>query len=258
MLSDTFDPDLSNNTAKVVVSDIVGAEEGLAQLPDQSTGFQSDAACGSCPSGSQALAENFRVSDERRITEIAWHGAYTDNTPFADRFTVEIHANAVTVAPGLPGAPGDLVAAITAPVRRRPTGLMVAGRTEFEYRVTANLILPRGVYWVVIYNDSSAGSGDWFWESASQDGAMRSVSGLTSNVAVPLTPFWATSTTAVVALQITTAPPAGAMAPVVGFRVLLLLAALLAMVGWWRAGPDRQVLSPGVSHPAARRWQGRR
>jgi len=239
VVSTTIDPDLSNNTSRVTIDDLAAAVNGLAQPPNGLAGFQSDASCGACPNGSQAMADNFKINVASRLTEIVFYGGYSDNVPFADNFTIQLHAdNAENVVPGTPTVPGALITTIPGMVTRRATGGVILGFfTEFEYRITTDIPLDRGLYWILAYNDSAGAGGDWFWESGNTDAQNRSCPGIAANVQIPLTLLWNVTTTNQLAVEVRTSPavstPAPALAPAaLGALALALLGLGFAAVRW--------------------------
>lgn len=221
------DPDLSNNVATVQVAGTPGtAPEGLAQAPDGVTGFQSDSDCDACATGAQGVAENFRVDDQFQLGGVVFFGGYTDNQPFADRFTIEIYDQRdVSPAPGIDGVPGDPVASFSVPVTRTATGNLVAGSLD-EYRYEANVSanLSRGVYWVLIYNDSASGSpgGDWFWETGSADAEGRSVPTVAANVVLPPQTRWSPNPDVSMALSLEGGSGAVEVPAMEGFGLILM------------------------------------
>lgn len=233
----TVDSDLSNNTGRIVVEDRAMGMEGLDQPPNDSPLIVADADCGICNSGtggSQAAADNFKVNEQTRLTEILFYGGYSDNFAFPDHFTIQIFDDkADNAAPGTPTAPGNLIATIPGPVSRRATGNLLSGFfTEYEYRTPASVPLDRGIYWVVLYNDSSSSGsgGDWFWESGSPDAENRSVEGVASSVQIPIPPFWSVTTNFQFALRIAAVSGRSA-APLLGTAALAALAILLLALG---------------------------
>lgn len=233
----TIDSDLSNNTGRTVVEDRAMGMEGLDQAPEGSIRVASDADCGVCnmgTGGSQAAADNFKVDEQTRLTEIVFYGGYSDNFAFPDDFTIQIFDDkADNAAPGTPTAPGNLIATIPGPVSRRATGNLLAGFfTEYEYRTPAAVTLERGIYWVVIYNDSSGSgsAGDWFWESGDPDAESRSVPGVASSVQIPIPPLWSVTTNFQLALRIAAVSGRSA-APLLGTAALGTLAFLLLAFG---------------------------
>jgi uncharacterized repeat protein (TIGR01451 family) len=240
VVSTTVDSDLTNNTGRVVVTDFAPGVDGLAQPSNQEVALVADAACGICVNGSEAKGDNFKINTPSRVTEIAFIGGYSNNVPFADDFTIQIFDNNdVNAVPGTPDVPGELVATVTGPVTRTPTGTLNQGFfNEFEYRVGTNVSLERGSYWVVIYNDSSAAAGDWFWSSGDPDPDDRSCRGVASNPMVPLTVLWEAGEMlgsppfpAQLALEVETVPLGLSPTPALGRLPLLALAALLLLLG---------------------------
>jgi len=234
VLATTRDPDPSDNIAAATVTAGQAAPvEGLAQAPDQATGFPSDRDCDACPLDAQAMADNFRVAQQFRLGAVTFHGGYTDNQPFADDFVVEIRADAETSAqPGIPGVPGSLVATASGGGGRIPTGnLVAAALDEYRYRVPINATLSRGRYWVLVYNDSSAagGSGDWFWATGQPDAQNRSLATITANNTIPPHPRWSPNSDFELALAIE--PGAPAAVPALRGLALAALAAGLLCAG---------------------------
>lgn len=236
VFGDTLDPQLTDNVAATpVASDQPAASEGLAQAPDQGTGFPSDADCGSCPTGEQIIAENFKIESQAQLNEIVFHGGYTDNQPFADQFTVLLYDDRrVSPAPGIQGVPGDPVADLGGAVAREPTGNVIGGFfDEYRYSVNASLDLSRGTYWLLVYNDSGASGsqGDWFWETGGTDAAGRSLRTVAANVAVPPQARWSPNPDVQMALTLEAGLAAAAPQAIPIFRpagmLLLVLAALL-------------------------------
>jgi uncharacterized repeat protein (TIGR01451 family) len=239
VVSTTIDPDLTNNTGRVVVDDFAVGVDWLAQPSNQAVALIADAACGICINQSEAKADNFKINTPSRVTEIVFVGGYSNNVPFADKFTIQIFDNNdVNAVPGTPDVPRDPVATVTGPVTRTQTANLNQGFfIEFEYRVSTNVSLDRGAYWVVIYNDSTGASADWFWSSGSPDPANRSCRAVASNPKVPLTILWEATDTlgnpameAQLALEVRTVPEAPTAAPALGrFQLLALVAALLVL-----------------------------
>ncbi len=232
-----FDPELTDNVAMAAVAiGQPGVAEGLAQAPDLATGFPSDRNCGSCPLGAQALADNFKVESQLQLGQIVFYGGYTDNQAFPDQFQLEIRQNLESsTMPGVPGVPGALLANISGAVSRSATGNLIAGFFE-EYRYTASaaLNLPRGSYWIVIHNQSSAGN-DWFWESGNPDSDTRSLPTIAANNTIPPHPRWSPNPDFQLAVSL---DAGGAMVPPgipalqpAGLILLLLLLLATAWLG---------------------------
>lgn len=184
---DSWDPNLADNVSERRVEVLDAAPPGIEQVPDRLSGFPSDLDCDACNSGVQAIADSFKLDAPVEICGVSFSGGYTDDLPFVDQFLIAIYDDN-RVTPGIAGVPGDPVATLTAIPRRFATGERIDDRfDEFRYFVPllpgSGPVLGRGRYWLVIVNDSSAsaGTGDWFWESAADDAFGRSVPGIAFN-----------------------------------------------------------------------------
>jgi uncharacterized repeat protein (TIGR01451 family) len=188
---DQFDPDLTNNTAMDLVENLQVVDEGLDQSPDSGASFfvPSDADCGLCATGAQVLADNFKVEEGFTVQQIEFWGGYSDNSSPADSFTIEIRDdNRASEAPGAPGVPGSLVATVGGPVSRSATGGNFGGFTEYRYSVGASVALPRGSYWLIVYNDISGR--EWLWEAGNPDPDGRSLTNVAFNTTAPPQVKW--------------------------------------------------------------------
>ena len=155
--------------------------ELLNQPPNQVNGLFSDSACSLCGTGQQSIAENFVVSADTTINTIrVWTGYFSTDTPLAtDLITVNVLADAG-------GAPGALVYT-ESPIAytRVQTGVVLFGVHEWEHTLTpvAPIPLTAGTYWIEMFNNTSAGPDDFFWETGNPDG----VNGIVGSA-------WATTT----------------------------------------------------------------
>lgn len=201
--SSQHDSDFTNNISAVNIDTLSLANEGLEQLSNGVTAIPADAHCSACPltAGGQVPpqtgAENFVVHDAFGLQEIVFSGFYTSGTTFNDNFTIEIYRDVKNSSlPSIPGVPGEFIARITAPVIREGAGPI------FTYRVNTNLVLPRGLYWLTIRNDSSPSTNDWAWISADDDTQGRSVPNIAVNSLVPLNLRWTPTDNFRLALQL--------------------------------------------------------
>ncbi len=185
----------------------VQAAPTLDQPPNQATGFFSDEVCGVCSAGSQAAAENFVVStgglgfDLEQI--VVWGGFFSGNVPpGTDDVDVLIHADAA----GLPAAAALCSETGIVPTSRVDTGVDMFGVDE--YMVTIDLstqcTLADGTYWIELFYDTGPGD-DWFWESATLDGANGIVGSAVSST-VPGSVWTGTAPELAVQLNGTTLP----------------------------------------------------
>ncbi len=165
------------------------------QPPNQLSAAASDVDCGDpffCPTGIEVLAEQVVLAAAESIDALRfWGGYFPDDAgggdPPADDFTVKIRENAGV----LPGAVIRKVH-IGPATSRVETGVILSGGTadfrEFEYVIDLepNQDLEPGIYWVEIYNDTSAGppGDDWFWETGDLDAA-AGLAGIASSVDLP-------------------------------------------------------------------------
>ena len=194
------DPDLANNIAKLQVTVQASALNGLLQATDLTppTLLPSDADCDNCIGGDQAIADNFHVFADGVLNRVRFFGFYFDpasgaTTAFPDQLTVQIHAAEQTsVAPDVNGVPGTLLATLDGAVNRELTGNTISGIPEYRYTIDTSLNLPRGEYWLVIINDSSAAGGalDWFWALGDPDTENRTIVGIAGSTTVPPAGFW--------------------------------------------------------------------
>ena len=147
-----------------------GVINALTQAPNQSNGIFSDPGCSLCFSGQQSIADNFVLGSSLKVNRIVlWGGYYPGNTPLAvDDFTVIIYRDNA-------GVPGTVVYNRDGIVstERTDTGVDLFGVDE--YRFTLDLPNPStlspGTYWVEIFNDTTAITDDFFWETGTLDAA---------------------------------------------------------------------------------------
>lgn len=109
------------------------------------------------------VADDFILaSGANVITAVQWTGLYAfTNTPQPDNFTIQFFADVA----GSPALTPFLSLAIGNP-GRTDTGIDITGSDLFSY--TANVapiaLAPNTVFWLSIFNDTSADSDDnWFW-----------------------------------------------------------------------------------------------
>ncbi len=202
--SNQQDMNFDDNISTVSIATVSPASEGLEQFPNGVTAVPADAHCSACPLTAggqvppQTAAENFVVHDAFALQEIVFNGFYSTGTPFADDFTVALYNDVKNSAlPAINGVPGELLASINAPVVREGPGPV------FTYRITTDLILSRGVYWVAIRNDSSPSNNDWAWISADDDAQGRSYPNIAVNSLIPLNLRWTPTDNFRLALQLT-------------------------------------------------------
>ncbi len=202
--SNQMDSDFKDNISAVTIATVSQANEGIIQLPSNVTAVPADAHCSACPLTTggqvppQTAAENFVVHDAFGLQEIVFNGFYSSGTPFIDDFTVEIYSNIQNSAlPGINGVPGDLFTVINDPVIRQGPGPV------FAYRISTDLTLPRGVYWLAVRNDSTPSDNDWAWISADADVQGRSYPGIAVNSLIPLNLRWNTTDNFRLSLQLT-------------------------------------------------------
>ncbi len=141
----------------------------LNQPPNQVNGLFSDAGCDNCPSGAQAIAENFTLSEGKLIGQIVfWTGYFSTDTPInPDTLTVIFHSDDA----GLPGA--AIYTEANVAYERVQTGVVLFGVHEWMHTLTlaSPVILAPGNYWIEIYNSTGTGTDDFFWETGNLDPA---------------------------------------------------------------------------------------
>jgi hypothetical protein len=145
----------------------------LNQAPNGVNGYFSDPNCQLCPTGQQAMADNFVINaggGSFQLNQITtWGGYFPGNTPNAtDDFDILIHNN----AGGLPGA--TIIFSVTGipATTRVPTGVVLFGVDEYIYTfdLAAPPTLPNGTYWIEIINNTAPTPGvDYFWETGNLD-----------------------------------------------------------------------------------------
>lgn len=137
-----------------------GFQTVVEQPPEAQDGFFSDASCDFC-GGGQSLAENFTLAVRMELGEIrVWGGYFPNDQVVPDSFTVAVHAD----EDGAPGA--TLFEQSDVAASRVPTGETAFGVAEWEYTLTlaTSVALEPGTYWLEVFNDTGAGTDDWFWE----------------------------------------------------------------------------------------------
>jgi len=137
-------------------------------------GFFSDVGCDAC-GGSQSIADNFAVSERLELCEIIlWGGYFPGGDAQPDNFTLILHEG------GEPTPGTVLYQESGIPALRTLTGTTLFGVDRWQYVLTPSipLLLDPGSYWVQIFNDTGAGTDDWFWET-----------GLTSQGGLPYSAF---------------------------------------------------------------------
>lgn len=163
---------------------VVSAPEAnllLNQARNGWNGLIADSDCAMCPTGEQAIAENFSLATGGTISQLVfWTGYYPGDLPMAnDSFTVKFHADNF-------GVPGAVVSSETnVDYSRVQTGVVIFGVHEWMHTLTLGTPLPLapGNYWVEIYNNTTGNSDNFFWETGARD----PVAGLTGSA-------WATTT----------------------------------------------------------------
>ena len=138
-----------------------GCDTHLYQAPNASNGIFSDASCDLCAQP-QVLADQFVNDVDQDICSLnVWGGYFPGNTALSDVFTLIVHDDAA----GLPGAVIYTESGVSA--TRVMTGNVLFGVDEWEYTVTPAALIPMlagNTYWIELYNDTGAGTDDWFWE----------------------------------------------------------------------------------------------
>jgi len=136
----------------------------IHQEPNKANGWMADSDCAMCATSQQSLSDNFMLARPMRVNQIVfWGGYYPENIPLSvDDFTVIIHRDDA----GLPGT-----------VVYSQNGIVPAARTDtctnifgvYEYKYILNLpstpVLPAGIYWVEIFNDTTDNTDSFFWET---------------------------------------------------------------------------------------------
>jgi Proprotein convertase P-domain len=139
----------------------------LDQAPNGVNGFFSDAACSLCGTGQQSIGENFVVPSSETIGTITfWGGYFSSDTPLTtDVIRVIIHSD----AGGLPGAVVYDESNVSS--SKAQTGVILFGVHEWEFTLTlaAPPTLAAGTYHLEIFNDTTAGVDDFFWETGNVD-----------------------------------------------------------------------------------------
>ena len=141
----------------------------LAQVPNQVNGYFADSTYNGTLQ--QSIAENFNVTAAGAtygITQIKiWGGYFPENIPNpTDDFTILIHSDAG-------GQPGPVIhARYNLQANSRVlTGIVLFGVDEYLFTFnlsTAMIISSTGIYWLEIYNNSTASSA-FFWETGNLD-----------------------------------------------------------------------------------------
>lgn len=168
----------------------------------------------------QSLADNFLVSSAVKITQIRIWGMYSiTHTPSAtDNFTVIFHADSA----GLPGA--AISTQNNVPVTRQATGGTVYG-SYAEYVYTLNLATPvnlgPGTYWVEIYNDTTADTNYFGWETGTLD-PKNGIPNLAFADQVPGS-SWHVSTSEDLAIEITQEPVAISIPTTNGWGMIIFV-----------------------------------
>jgi hypothetical protein len=129
----------------------------IDQPPTHVTGSFSDLKCEACATNTQVIADNFVFAEPATIDTIRFWGGYAPtNDPLApDRFTLVLRSDDN-------GEPGSILREIkrSSPTTRLPTGSQIADGAIDEYEYTIDLepneVLLPGVYWVELFNDSTA------------------------------------------------------------------------------------------------------
>jgi len=162
-------------------------EECMSQPPNQVGGYFSDLDCDICET-TQILAENFSVATSMEITSMTVYGGYyPSNTPLAtDLFTVVFRDEADGGVPGeVVGTYGPLAGT------RTDTGMNQSGSDVYQHvlDLAPSMVLTGpGTFYVEVYNDTSAISDDWFWETGNVDGAIG-IAGSFYTFTVPEAPW---------------------------------------------------------------------
>ena len=162
---DVSQPSVSRGTVQACTN---GEEPIFNQPPNQSNGIFSDADCGNCGTGAQALAEDFILATEETISEITIFAGYfpDDQIPNPlDDWTITFHSDVA----GLPGA--VVSAAQTVSPTGTVTGVSLFGASEIQldFTLPTAVTLSPGTYWIEMTSNSVGNSDSIFWEAGDLD-----------------------------------------------------------------------------------------
>lgn len=214
-----------------IQSHLDGGTPLIDQSPDQVNGLYSDSACDLCGTGQQAITDQFVLIDAQTVAHVRfWGGYFPANLALAtDSFTVIVHQD-------LGGSPDTAIYTATglAATERNSTGVVLFGVDEYEYVIDLPTppILPSGVYWLEIINDTTGSTESWFWETGNND----PIAGLPDSSFATETPgiTWTNSSGVDMAFQLFV--PQAALMPALNIPTLspialALLGLMLALLG---------------------------
>lgn len=144
----------------------------LSQSPNAVNGFFADVDCDFCanagsPPESWTLAENFTLAAPKTISSIVmWGGYFPDDVPLdTDIFTVRFLEDDDNLLGTVVTSQSDVEST------RAETGVVLFGVHEYRFTLLLDppVTLDPGTYFVEIFNDTSASTTSFFWETGTLD-----------------------------------------------------------------------------------------